>query len=66
MITQFIMVQKFAVNAITQQARRELAHTNIRFSLIEPAIVNTNLLSTVKNQKIKDEYFNSKEVLIMV
>lgn len=47
---------KFAVNAITQQARRELAHTNIRFSLIEPAIVNTNLLSTVKNQKIKDEY----------
>lgn len=47
---------KFAVNAITQQARRELAHTNIRFSLIEPEIVNTNLLSTVKNQKIKDEY----------
>lgn len=52
---------KFAVNAITQQARRELAHTNIRFSLIEPAIVNTNLLSTVTNKKIKDEYLKFQQ-----
>ncbi|PYF43733.1 SDR family oxidoreductase [Metamycoplasma alkalescens] len=47
---------KFAVNAATEQIRRELAHTNIRFSLIEPAIVNTNLLENTKNKEIYNEY----------
>ncbi|QQY78484.1 SDR family oxidoreductase [Mycoplasma mycoides subsp. capri] len=54
---------KFAVNAITEQVRRELSDTNIRFSLIEPAIVNTNLLSTTKNQKILDSYIARKNSL---
>ncbi|ENY69304.1 Oxidoreductase, short chain dehydrogenase-reductase family [Metamycoplasma auris 15026] len=47
---------KFAVNAVTEQIRRELAHTNIRFSLIEPAIVDTNLLENTKNKEIYDDY----------
>ncbi|WP_434324220.1 SDR family oxidoreductase [Mycoplasma capricolum] len=54
---------KFAVNAITEQVRRELSHTNIRFSLIEPAIVDTNLLSTTKNQKILNSYISRKNSL---
>ncbi|ACU78507.1 SDR family oxidoreductase [Mycoplasma mycoides] len=54
---------KFAVNAITEQVRRELSDTNIRFSLIEPAIVDTNLLSTTKNQKILDSYIARKNSL---
>ncbi|AEM68891.1 short chain dehydrogenase family protein [Mycoplasma putrefaciens] len=39
---------KFAVNAITEQLRRELADNNIRFTLIEPGTVNTNLLNSTK------------------
>ncbi|WFQ91165.1 SDR family oxidoreductase [Mycoplasma feriruminatoris] len=54
---------KFAVNAITEQVRRELSDTNIRFSLIEPAIVDTNLLSTTKNQSILDSYLARKNSL---
>ncbi|WP_434335970.1 SDR family oxidoreductase [Mycoplasma capricolum subsp. capricolum] len=54
---------KFAVNAITEQIRRELSDTNIRFSLIEPAIVDTNLLSTTKNQKILNSYISRKNSL---
>ncbi|WP_434333006.1 SDR family oxidoreductase [Mycoplasma capricolum] len=54
---------KFAVNAITEQVRRELSDTNIRFSLIEPAIVDTNLLSTTKNQKILNSYISRKNSL---
>ncbi|UWD34665.1 SDR family oxidoreductase [Mycoplasma cottewii] len=46
---------KFAVNAITEQTRRELAHTNIRFSLIEPGTVATNLLNSTKKE-ILDEH----------
>ncbi|PZV99943.1 SDR family oxidoreductase [Metamycoplasma auris] len=47
---------KFAVNAVTEQIRRELASTKIRFCLIEPAIVDTNLLENTKNKEIYDDY----------
>ena len=47
---------KFAVNAITEQARKENAKYNIRFSLIEPGTVDTHLLDLTKNTKILDEY----------
>ncbi|WP_434341786.1 SDR family oxidoreductase [Mycoplasma putrefaciens] len=50
---------KFAVNAITQQVRRELAHSNIRFTLIEPAIVKTNLLSSTTRKDILDNYMKA-------
>ncbi|WP_434328852.1 SDR family oxidoreductase [Mycoplasma capricolum subsp. capricolum] len=50
---------KFAVNAITEQLRKELSNTNIRFTLIEPAIVNTNLLNSTKNQQIHNDYQKS-------
>ncbi|CBV67234.1 Oxidoreductase, short chain dehydrogenase/reductase family [Mycoplasma leachii 99/014/6] len=50
---------KYAVNAITEQLRKELSNTNIRFTLIEPAIVNTNLLDSTKNQQIHNDYQKS-------
>ncbi|WGD32811.1 hypothetical protein Mccp14020TZ_03170 [Mycoplasma capricolum subsp. capripneumoniae] len=63
MIILFYNGSKFAVNAITEQVRRELSDTNIRFSLIEPAIVDNNLLSTTKNQKILNSYISRKNSL---
>ncbi|WP_434323972.1 SDR family oxidoreductase [Mycoplasma capricolum] len=50
---------KYAINAITEQLRKELSNTNIRFTLIEPAIVNTNLLDSTKNQQIHNDYQKS-------
>ncbi|TNJ31237.1 SDR family oxidoreductase [Mycoplasma mycoides subsp. mycoides] len=50
---------KYAINAITEQLRRELSNTNIRFTLIEPAIVNTNLLNSTTNKQVKDDYQKS-------
>ncbi|WFQ91172.1 oxidoreductase [Mycoplasma feriruminatoris] len=50
---------KYAVNAITEQIRKELSNTNIRFTLIEPAIVNTNLLNSTTNKQVKDDYQKS-------
>ena len=47
---------KSAVNAITEQARKENAKYNIRFSLIEPGTVDTNLLDLTKNTKILEDY----------
>ncbi|WP_027062984.1 SDR family oxidoreductase [Mesoplasma seiffertii] len=54
---------KFAVNAITEQARRENAENNIRFILIEPGIVDTNLLDTTTNQEVLEAYLINKNKL---
>ncbi|EOA07420.1 Oxidoreductase, short chain dehydrogenase-reductase family [Mycoplasma yeatsii 13926] len=54
---------KFAVNAITEQSRRELSDTNIRFCLIEPAIVDTNLLSTTTNKEVLEIHMKRKNKL---
>ncbi|ATZ17302.1 oxidoreductase [Williamsoniiplasma luminosum] len=54
---------KFAVNAITEQARRENAENNVRFTLIEPGMVDTNLLDTTTNQEVLDAYLINKNRL---
>ncbi|WP_381415116.1 SDR family oxidoreductase [Spiroplasma endosymbiont of Anurida maritima] len=54
---------KFAVNAITEGVRKEVAGSNVRFTLIAPGIVDTELLSLTKNQDILDGYKNLKKEL---
>ncbi|AUF83716.1 SDR family oxidoreductase [Mesoplasma syrphidae] len=54
---------KFAVNAITEQARRENSENNVRFILIEPGIVDTNLLDTTVNKEVLDAYLVNKNNL---
>lgn len=47
---------KFAVHAISEGLRQELAEKNVRVTTIAPGIVKTNLLSGTTNQKIKQGY----------
>ncbi|ATZ18701.1 oxidoreductase [Williamsoniiplasma somnilux] len=54
---------KFAVNAITEQTRKEVAKDNVRLILIEPGIVDTNLLSTTVNDQILQEYQKRKTAM---
>lgn len=54
---------KSAVNAITEQARKENAHNNIRFILIEPGMVDTNLLNLTSEGEILDNYNKAKKSL---
>ncbi|WP_342252392.1 SDR family oxidoreductase [Spiroplasma endosymbiont of Amphibalanus improvisus] len=52
---------KYAVHAISEQSRKELADFNIRVSIMAPAIVDTNLLVSVKDANILDSYNNIKK-----
>lgn len=52
---------KYAVHAISEQARKELADFNVRILTFAPAIVDTNLLSTVENKEILDAYNSNKK-----
>ncbi|AKU80073.1 SDR family oxidoreductase [Spiroplasma turonicum] len=52
---------KFAVHAISEQSRRELAQFNVRVLTIAPAIVDTNLLSTTKNKEVLENYIEIKK-----
>ncbi|PPE05118.1 SDR family oxidoreductase [Williamsoniiplasma lucivorax] len=54
---------KTAVNAITEQARRENGENNVRFILIEPGMVDTNLLDTTTNQEVLGAYLVHKNRL---
>ncbi|QHX35765.1 oxidoreductase [Spiroplasma sp. TIUS-1] len=54
---------KSAVNAITEQARKENAHNNIRFILIEPGMVDTNLLNLTSEGEILNSYNKAKKSL---
>lgn len=54
---------KAAVNMITEQTRRENAQNNVRFILVEPGMVDTNLLDMTKNKAILDSYLVTKNSL---
>ncbi|MCW2640882.1 MAG: oxidoreductase [Dactylosporangium sp.] len=51
---------KFAVHAMTENMRREHAADNIRFQLLSPGIVETELLQGTRSDAIKDSYTASK------
>ncbi len=47
---------KFAVHAITENVREEVADSNVRLITIAPGAVETELLSHTTSQSIKDSY----------
>ncbi|WP_134740703.1 SDR family oxidoreductase [Nocardioides sp. 503] len=51
---------KFAVNAMTETMRREHADDGVRFSLVSPGIVDTDLLVSVSDAAIKESYEATK------
>ena len=54
---------KYAVHAITESMRKEVASSNVRFIVIAPGVVETPLLSHTSDQGIKDNYNNWKETI---
>ncbi|SHK23431.1 SDR family oxidoreductase [Tepidibacter formicigenes] len=52
---------KFAVHAITENIREEVANHNVRIIVIAPGVVETNLLSHTTSDDIKDSYTDWKE-----
>lgn len=47
---------KYAVHAITESMRKEVAGSNVRMIVIAPGVVETPLLSHTSDQAIKDNY----------
>ena len=47
---------KYAVHAITESMRKEVAGSNVRMIVIAPGVVETQLLSHTSDQAIKDNY----------
>ncbi|AHI52677.1 SDR family oxidoreductase [Spiroplasma culicicola] len=54
---------KFAVHAISESARKELAAFNIRVLTIAPALVDTNLIDSTVNQEVIKNYDQWKKDL---
>lgn len=54
---------KFAVHAITESMRKEVAHTNVRVIVISPGVVETALLSHTTNEEIKANYVELKKTI---
>lgn len=52
---------KFAVHAISENVREEVAASNVRVTTIAPGAVETELLSHTTSQEIKDGYDSWKE-----
>ncbi|EGU37078.1 oxidoreductase [Vibrio ichthyoenteri ATCC 700023] len=52
---------KFAVHAISENVREEVANFDVRVTTIAPGAVETELLSHTSNQDIKDGYGDWKE-----
>ena len=52
---------KFAVHAITENVREEVANTHVRLITIAPGAVETELLSHTNNDEIKENYENWKK-----
>lgn len=52
---------KFAVHAISENVREEVANDNVRIITIAPGAAETELLSHTTSQDIKDNYDNWKE-----
>ncbi|MEI0550697.1 SDR family oxidoreductase [Brachyspira intermedia] len=51
---------KFAVHAITESIREEVADKNVRIIVIAPGVVETNLLSHTTDEHIKSDYIEWK------
>lgn len=47
---------KYAVHAISESLRKEIAHTNVRIIVVAPGVVETELLSHTSNDTIKQDY----------
>jgi NADP-dependent 3-hydroxy acid dehydrogenase YdfG len=54
---------KYGVNGLTEATRKENARSNVRFTLIEPGIVATDLLKTTKDSQMIQDYWKNNEVL---
>mgnify|MGYP000197604127 FL=1 len=54
---------KYAVHAITESMRKEVANSNVRFIVIAPGVVETPLLSHTSDQGIKDNYNTWKKTI---
>lgn len=54
---------KFAVHAISENVREEVAAANVRVTTIAPGAVETELLSHTSSQEIKDGYDVWKDVM---
>ncbi|GMQ49305.1 SDR family oxidoreductase [Vibrio sp. 10N] len=54
---------KFAVHAISENVREEVAESDVRVVTIAPGAVETELLSHTTSQEIKDGYDQWKEVM---
>ncbi|SEF63156.1 SDR family oxidoreductase [Vibrio hangzhouensis] len=54
---------KFAVHAISENVREEVAESDVRVVTIAPGAVETELLSHTTSQEIKDGYDEWKEVM---
>lgn len=52
---------KYAVHAITESMRKEIAGTNVRMIIIAPGVVETPLLSHTSSQEIKNNYNSWKK-----
>ena len=52
---------KFAVHAITESIREEVADKNVRVIVIAPGVVETNLLSHTTDENIKSDYIQWKK-----
>ena len=56
---------KFAVHAITESIREEVADKNVRIIVIAPGVVETNLLSHTTDENIKSDYIEWKKSMEM-
>lgn len=54
---------KYAVHAITESMRKEVADTNVRFIVIAPGVVETPLLSHTSDEGIKNNYNEWKKTI---
>ena len=52
---------KFAVHAITESIREEVANKNVRIIVLAPGVVETNLLSHTTDDNIKSDYIKWKK-----
>lgn len=53
---------KFAVHAITENIRKEVASSNVRVITIAPGVVETPLLSHTTDENIKENYNEWKKL----
>ena len=54
---------KFAVHAMTESMRREYAPRGVRFQLVSPGLVETELLEGTGSESIKDSYRTAREAI---